>query len=312
MRALNRIIIYRVLPILVVLILMASAVISLNERYWHTAFVPSWKEIYTACGFIKPMVADDDLHVTVLDVGNADCILLQSGDSHVLIDAGGVDTTKQVVDFLYASGVERFDCIIATHFDEDHAGGMADVLQKFGCDRFWMPSTNVEGAVYDSLMPFLREHATTVLLADLGQTFSFGLAQITILSQQKVGNQYRNDNDESVVCRVTFGKHAFLFMADVSSAVEQELMQRDIPLSADVIKVSHHGSKDATSPNFIKHVKPTYAVISCREEVLQQHPHRNTLATLRMNGVTVYRTDIHGKIFICSDGETLSVTGEYK
>ena len=312
MSSLKRIFVYRVLPIRVVVILTVSAGITLNERYWHITFVPAWKEIYTACGFIKSKVPDDELHITVLDVGNADCILLQTDDTHVLIDAGSVATTDRVMDFLYASGVERFDCIIATHFDEDHVGGMATVLQAFGCDRFWMPSTNVDGAVYDSLMDVLRDRSTTVLLADFGQTFSFGNAQITMLSEQKTGEQNRNDNDESLVCRITFGKHAFLFMADVSAAVEQDLMQRDIPLSADVIKVSHHGSKDATDPDFIKRVNPTYAVISCKEDTLRQHPHREMLATLRLCGVTVYRTDVHGKIFICSDGTTLSVTGEYK
>ncbi len=303
---------YRVFVVICAVVLSGSALITANERYLHCAVIPSWMEIYAAFGFVKPAVPNDELHVTVLDVGEADCLLLQSGGKHVLIDAGEEYTAEYVVDSLHAAGVTRLDCIVATHFDEDHIGGMADVVRQFECDRLWVPTFGVDSEQHEGFFTVLREKRVNVIPVDLGEEFLFGNASMTVINEQSERFEETDKNANSIVCRVTFGSHAFLFMADAPAEVEQDLLNGETPIKADVIKVSHHGSGDASDAAFIAAVDPTYAVISCNSAVSKFHPHKDTLQTLTSCGAQIYRTDVHGKILIRSDGTELSVTGEYK
>ena len=303
----KRIVWYRVAAIVIAVILLCSALISANGQYGWFSGIPTWHTIYAACGFVKRTVPTDELHLTVLDVGDADCLLLQSGGEHLLIDAGNPYDGEYIVDALRAAGVERLDHIIATHTDADHIGGMAAVIKAIGCERVWMPFAEAPDTwVYDDWRATLKQYNVMPICATFGMTTTVGNARLTIISGV-AGDNHRDGNDGSLVCRVTFGKHAFLFMADVSVDVEKELLNSGIELTADVIKIAHHGSGDASDPAFITAVDPTYAIITCDKDTSDGNPHINTLKTLETVGVQVYRTDLHGEITICSDGQTLSV-----
>jgi len=102
------------------------------------------------------------------------------------------------------------------------------------------------------------------------------------------------------------GDNRFLFTGDAGEDAEQDILDNNTDISADVYKVGHHGSRYSTSQDFFKAVNPTYAVLSCGEGNSYGHPHAETLNTLRTNKVKVYRTDEDGTIIATSDGKNIT------
>ena len=97
-----------------------------------------------------------------------------------------------------------------------------------------------------------------------------------------------------------------MFTGDAENEAENDILSNGINVQADVYKVGHHGSKTSTSEDFFNAISPTYAVISCAEGNSYGHPHAQTLNTLRMNGVKVFRTDEDGTIIATSDGTNIT------
>ena len=298
----------RVILIAIAIILPISAVITMADG--RIAFLPTWRELYAACGFYKPLVPEDQLRITFFDVGNGDCILLQSGDETALIDAGGDRQSSEVITDIRLHGITRLDHVVATHADTDHIGSLDDAVRAFAVGAFWMPLYSPEyeptTRAYAELRDALREKAIPISTAGYLQEFSVGRAKVTFLNDRDTA-EYTDGNRRSAVCRVTFGDHAFLLMGDAEAVTERELLDIPAMLEADVIKIAHHGSDTSSHPLFIETVDPEIAVITCGFANSYGHPHDETLETLSAVGASVYRTDIHGAITITSDGKTLSV-----
>ncbi len=115
-----------------------------------------------------------------------------------------------------------------------------------------------------------------------------------------------NANDYSVAILLEYGKNRFLFTGDAEEASEAEMLTNGIDISADVYKVAHHGSRSASTQEFLNAVHPKYAVISCGEGNSYGHPHAEVLNRLRSMGVEVFRTDEQGSIIASSDGENIN------
>ena len=296
------------LLIVVVFILLFSAVVTIANG--RLSFLPTWRELYSFCGFYKPLVSEEQLRITFLDVGNGDCILLQSGDETALIDAGGDRQSDDVITDLRVHGITKIDHVVATHADTDHIGSLDEVVRRFAVDRFWMPLYAPEHEpttrAYRELRESLREKEIPVDTASYLQGFTVGKAQVTFLNDMDT-TEFVDDNRRSVVCRVTFGEHAILLMGDADKETELQLMSMPALLEADIIKIGHHGSDTSSHPPFIEMVDPEFAVITCGFANQHGHPHDTTLETLAKNDVSVYRTDLDGTIIITSDGKSLSV-----
>lgn len=299
---------WRTILMAMAIILPISAVITAADG--RLSFLPTWREIYAFCGFYKPLVSDDRFRITFFDVGNGDCILLESGGETALIDAGGDRESREVITDLRLHGLTSIEHIVATHADTDHIGSLDDIIRAFEVGAFWRPLYSPEHVpttrAYTDLCAALSEEGVPVNAATYLSGFSVGKAKVTFLNDRD-SLEHTNDNHRSVVCRVTFGEHVILLMGDADSEAERELM--DIPgmLEADVLKVGHHGSNTSSYPPFIETVDPEIAVITCGFANAFGHPHDEVVETLDTVGASVYRTDLHGTIVITGDGETLSV-----
>ena len=270
-----------------------------------------WSDIAAAVGMKNPTVtAEGELEVHFIDVGNADAIFVRQEDKTLLIDAGESTTYNDLQWYLEDYGVTHLD-MIATHPHADHIGGMAKVLEHFSVGQFIMsfmpesatPTTNT----YLRMLEVLDEKDIPICEAKVGDVYELGTARLQILGPIE---ETTEKNDMSVVTRLTFGERAFLFTGDAESGVEKQLVNSGYDLSADVMKLGHHGSKTSNSSLLLKHVSPQCVVATCGADNDYGHPHKEVLKRLDAMDITLYRADISGNIVITTDGETFTVETE--
>lgn len=243
------------------------------------------------------------LEIHYIDVGQGDATLIKCGDQSLLIDAGDDSKGIAIQNYLQKQNIEKLDYLILTHPDSDHIGGAPVIITKFDINKVFVSNFEKDNNTYKKLIQALDYKLLKYETPKVGSQYTLGTATITILAPNK---RYDNPNDSSIALIVQNGNNKFLFTGDAGENAENDILNTNINISADVYKVGHHGSKYSTSLNFFNSVKPTYAVISCAEGNSYGHPHAETLNTLRMNGVNVYRTDEDGTIIATSDGTNIT------
>ncbi len=272
--------------------------------------IPGWDELFVNADLSSTSVTPEgELQVYFIDVGNADSILIRQGEVNALIDAGERGDGDDVLAYLNQQGVKKLDLVIATHPHADHIGGMADVINGIPVDKFvmsFMPEDETPTtATYLNMLEALDNKSVPVEEAKPGTVYTLGTAQLTVLAPLSESDEA---NNVSVVTRLTFGERSFLFMGDAETDVEDELLTSGRPLSADVIKVGHHGSNTSSSQAFLSKVDPDYAIVPCGKGNSYGHPHSEVLTRLDKMGVTVYRADVHGHIAIATDGKDFTIS----
>jgi len=236
----------------------------------------------------------DVLEVLFLDVGQGDAAIVTCGGRSMLIDAGGRSSEKTVLEAIEARGVTRFDIIVGTHPHEDHIGGLAGVLRTYGTDTLIMPRVETTTKTFENLLDAIEEVGLRVTTPRAGDVYDLGGAEVTILAP--AGEEYKALNNHSIVLRITFEGRSLIFAGDAEGVSENEMLASRYDLSAEVLKLAHHGSRSSTAQAFLDAVRPRYAVIFCGAGNSYGHPHDETLEKLGALAVTVYRTDIHGSI----------------
>jgi competence protein ComEC len=265
---------------------------------------------YQYIPFGKPVITStsDNFKVTFLDVGQADCTIIQAGNNAMLIDAGNNTDAGKILSQLSGMGIQKLDVIIGTHPHEDHIGAMDEVIKKFDTGQVFLPRVTATTRTFTDLMEAIKSKSLTVTSPVAGTPFSLGEARWTILAP---GSEvYDEINDYSIVIRMVFGNSSFLFTGDAGIQSEKEMLANGGTLKSDVLKVGHHGSTSSTGQQFLQAVSPKYAVIFVGEGNDYGHPHQETLAKLNAGAIKTYRTDLNGSIIFTSDGTNLTVKTE--
>ena len=246
---------------------------------------------------------DGNLNIYYFDVGQADCILIQNKTHNMIIDAGNNADGKKLVKAIKSLGIDKFDYVVGTHPHEDHIGGMDDIIRNFEIKTFYMPEIITTTKTFEDVLDALEEKQVAFETPEVDKTFYLGDALVDTLY---VGNYEEDLNNSSIILKVTYGRNAFLFMADAESKVEKKILNKDI--SSDVLKIGHHGSSYATSKEFLQVVNPTYAIISVGKGNDYGHPHKPTLTRLKNQNVKVFRTDKEHTIIATSDGNNITIS----
>lgn len=255
---------------------------------------------------------DAKLKMHVIDVGQGDSVLIQCGESNVLIDCGENGMGKTVLDYLRRAGVSHLDWIIGTHPHSDHIGGMDTVIKSkdLSIDHVMMPQTTKEMTpttmTYTEVLTAIKKKNLKITRPVPGTEYDLDGMTMLVLSPAKSA-RYEDLNDYSIVLKFTYKNVSILTGGDASKNVEQQIISRDYDLSADIYKVSHHGGRDGNSQAFLDEINPKYAAISVGADNKYGHPKSEILKRLKKMNCEVYRTDLDGDIIFESDGKNISV-----
>jgi len=257
------------------------------------------------------------LEVFFLDVGQGDSIIISSPTGRtVLIDGGshsqgGAELARQVIlPALYRRGITRLDGLILTHPHDDHVGALAEVIEQVPVGMILEGEQASSLPAYRQFRQIAKARDIPVTQAHPGQIFNLGQG-ITgeVLHPQAFFLAGTNDdeNNNSVVLRLTYGKASFIFCGDLQQEGEESLLLAQPVVTSAVLKVGHHGSLDATSAAFLEAVKPKWAIISVGAGNSFGHPHQDTLQRLAAAQTKVLRTDQDGMITARTDGQVLKL-----
>lgn len=270
-------------------------------------YIEQWLEIPSDSPTSTPV--DGQVTVHVIDVGQADSILLVTPAGNMLIDAGTNAAESRLKSYLDALGIRQFEYLVLTHPHEDHIGGADMILREYTVKNVVMPNVTATSKTYESVIDALEKSQANVIEAHSGETFSLGDLICRVLAPNSA--KYSSTNDYSVVLRATYGEVSMMFTGDAEGnkqgESEKEILKTYTPadLRCDFLKVGHHGSDTSTSPEFLKAVSPKIAAISVGEGNTYGHPVQSTLDALDAAGVTCYRTDRLGSLVFVCDGKTI-------
>jgi competence protein ComEC len=289
----------------------------LVSRRWVAAMVAG---VFVWIAISPPTLArtfgDGRLHLTVIDVGQGDAMLMTLPNGRtVLVDSGGVsirgdfDIGDRVIGpALRARGVGRLDYLAITHGDPDHIGGAASLVRDFS-----------PGEVWDGV--FVNNHEPTRTLKAVaarrraawrslqkGDRLNLGGVELRV-HHPPLPDWERQQvrNDDSLVIELRYGQVSMLLTGDIGRDVERALIPTLDLLPIVVLKSPHHGSGTSSSDELISAIKPRVVVISCGRANPYGHPLPSVLARYRSVGAEVYRTDRDGQIDVTTDGQELTV-----
>ena len=252
--------------------------------------------------------AQTSTNVTIkfIDVGQGEAILISLPEKTMLIDAGPTGSAPKIAQVLQELGRNKIDYLVATHPDEDHIGGMADVISSTQIGTIYAPNKTNNTATYRKFLTAIQNNNLQITLAEAGtiidQTDSY---KLEILWPTKDAN-FPDTNDYSIIIKLTVGNKTFLFTGDAPTSAILD----SNPGHIDVLKLSHHGSRTGTTEVLIHKLSPTYAVLSYAVDNPYGHPMQSVLNALRKHSVEVWGTGANGTITITCDGTTIDISSE--
>ena len=271
--------------------------------------------------------ADGKLRVDFLDVGQGDAALVTFPDGQtMLIDGGGrmnygeADGDEAfepdvprigesvVSEFLWEKGYSKIDFIIATHADSDHMQGLTDVARNFTVSKAYFGMAPADDVDFIELNAVLKRKNIAVEMLSKGDLLDIGGARIEVLYPNRDIAAGISENNASLVLRIVFGGHVFLFTGDIEKEAEANLLNSAVDLESNVVKVPHHGSRTSSTLDFITAARPEIAVISVGRKSIFGHPHPEVVERWTNAGSTVVITGAKGTATIVSDGKLLEIS----
>lgn len=246
--------------------------------------------------FAGTSFAQDPLTLHFVDVDEGEAFLIESERGNILIDTGNLLNGYGLLDYLRKNSVSRIDYLIITHLHPDHMTGIFFILPKFQIEKILDngQALNEDNDIERWYGMLVRGRENYAVLKK-GSRLQLGNTSLEVLWPAKP--DYDSYNTNSLVIRLNYKDNfSCLFMSDADFSVEKALLTEGVRLKADVLKVSHHGYKDATSGKFLEIVSPQLAIISVGQKNKLGVPSSSVLELLKNNGTKIFRTDINGSI----------------
>ena len=240
--------------------------------------------------WVEPLL--DDYRVTVLDVGQGQCVILQSQGKTYMVDCGGdydEDAADAAAAQLLSQGISRLDGLILTHYDKDHVGAAGYLLYRIGADLVILPEGK-ESKDWDATI--LKHHNGTVLCGSEDIRISWGDADITVFASWTT----ESSNESSLCVLFQEEKCAILITGDRSTLGEEILVRTQKIPQLDALVIGHHGASSSTGEVLLAATNPKAALISVGKNNAYNHPSQAVLDRLVSHGCRIHRTDLEGTI----------------
>jgi competence protein ComEC len=266
-----------------------------------------WKEVFV-------LAQSNNLEVYFLNVGQGDSAFIKTTENHqIIIDGGPTSVALEKIAKIIPFWDKTIDLVILTHPEKDHMQGLMDILKRYKADYILVSGVLKDSEDYKEWQKILerqKDKGTNVISVKAGDRVILGNALIKILYPLQDFSEVKTNkstNESCVVSGLFFGKNSFLFTGDISAKNEAEIIGVSrTAITADVLKVAHHGSKYSTSEKFLENFAPRLAVISVGKNSYG-HPTQETLQRLEKFGIQILRTDEDGDIKFASDGTNVNI-----
>jgi competence protein ComEC len=266
-----------------------------------------------------------DLRVTLIDVGQGSAVLLElPGGGTALVDGGGFadpaafDVGGRVVaPFLWRRKIASIDTLILTHPNSDHANGLVFIADHFHVRTLWTNGESRPISGYTALVQTAERRGIEVPgFAEIPRVSMVNGVRVEVLyppvdflDRRRTERWRQNENNNSLVIRVSLGEVSVLIPGDIMRAAEKELVAlTGNQLKSTVLIAPHHGSRSSSSEEFIRVVSPKVVLISCADRMGSGIPHPQVLQRYESSSDSVYRTDQHGAVHLATDGHHVEAT----
>lgn len=241
----------------------------------------------------------EGIKVHYLNVGQGDSIFIELAEGKtMLIDAGEKEYGNDIVEYITSLGYNSIDYLVGTHPHSDHIGGMSFVVSNLDIEKVFMPEIMHDTASYEKLLTLIDEKDIPFEFISAGSKIA---DDIDVVWPEN-GYETEDINELSAVIKLVYGDTSFLFTGD--AGVETEPLYKG-DISADVLKLGHHGSSTSTSEEFLNRVSPKAAIISCGANNDYGHPHKEIVKLLEKYDIPAYATYLSGNIVAFSDGKNI-------
>ena len=255
-------------------------------------------------------IPNHNLEITAFDAGNADAFMIKTPDNkYMMIDTGksGFEGGKSqaevfILKYFKDKGIKNLDTIIVTHFDNDHSGGAADLINTLNVNKIYVNKLNDTSASSKTILSSAHKRNTEIIEAKNGQiVYDNSGVKITNFILKDIAGI--GDNESSIITLVKYNDFSMLFTGDAGIKTLNKL-KLNIPQNITILKVGHHGASGVINRDLAKYINPEYSIVSTGENKFG-HPSIYTLETLRNS--KILRTDINNSIKICINNKNYKI-----
>ncbi|MFJ5767910.1 MBL fold metallo-hydrolase [Lysinibacillus sp. NPDC093210] len=254
-----------------------------------------------------PVAAGHEMRVHFFDVGQGDSILIESPNGKTMLVDGGVKGAgQQVVSYINELGIDKLDIVVATHPDADHIGGLIPVLNSIPIEQFYDSGKVHTSQTFEEMLSLIDTNNIPYNVPKTGDSITFdNELEVKVLNANENAS---DNNDASIVLKVTYGNISFLLTGDAGVALEKEMLLQNV--KATVLKAGHHGSNTSSSQSFIRAVQPEVTILSYGKDNKYGHPHAEVVERLQAIGSKIYATAEAGTVTVSTDGVSYNVSAK--
>jgi competence protein ComEC len=243
---------------------------------------------------------DDNLHIVMMDVGQGEAMLIRTpSNQHILIDGGPDYSILERLGEELSFFKRDIDLVILTHPDSDHSTGLSRVLDRYKVKNILMTGVVKDNPRYDSFLNEVYESGARVIFAQSNNDIDLGggaMLDIIWPIENMFGYEDQNPNNTSIVAKLLWRSHEILFTGDIEKETEKKILMQPVDISANILKVPHHGSKTSSSTGFIVAVNPDLALVSAGKNNRFGHPAKEIVSRYQNLDTEVRSTSEEGRI----------------